>query len=336
MRRLLLLVVVACGLAPGTWLRSPPPPIDTRQELTLVGLPDVEVDLGPFELLGAWWLQSPNSHFGSYSGLVALDDGTLQAASDRGRILRFAPPGEPLARPLFGFFGRPEGNKLLVDIEALTRDPQSGRIWAAYEGSNRIARYDAGLAPAGEVSPAAMASWPANSGPEAMVRLNDGRFIVLGEGDPAWFGEGTPGLAFAGDPVEGAAAQPFRFVAPDGYSAVDMAQMPDGTVLILLRRVEWGLPPRFVGKLVFADPAGIGEGRAWAWREAASLADPLPMDNYEGLAVDPIEGGGAIVWLISDDNQMRYQRTLLLKLVWRPGADKQKAHGSPARLQRIK
>ena len=85
MRRLLLLIAVACGLAPGTWLRSPPPPIDSRQELQIVRLP-VPGAVGPVEVLGGWWLQSPNSHFGSYSALVALGDGTFLAGSDRGRV----------------------------------------------------------------------------------------------------------------------------------------------------------------------------------------------------------------------------------------------------------
>ena len=164
-----------------------------------------------------------------------------------------------------------------------------------------------------------------------MARLADGRFIVLSEGDSRWLAEGGPGLVFDADPTAGAEALSFRFVPPPGFNPVDMAALPDGRVLVLLRAVEWGVPPAFVGKLVVADPAEIREGQAWPWRALADLRDPLPTDNYEGLAVEVDASGAAILWLISDDNQMRVQRTLLLKLRWDPAADKQKARGSPAR-----
>ena len=43
-----------------------------------------------------------------------------------------------------------------------------------------------------------------------------------------------------------------------------------------------------------------------------------PTENFEGLAVVPGQRGGVVLWLISDDNQSAFQRTLLLKLLWRP------------------
>ena len=95
-----------------------------------------------------------------------------------------------------------------------------------------------------------------------------------------------------------------------------MAPLPGGRVLILLRTVYWRLPPRFEGKLVIADPARIRQGKRWSGEVVADLAEPLPVDNYEGLAVEPANDGSAVVWLISDDNTARFQRTLLLKLEW--------------------
>ena len=94
MRKVVLLLVVILGLAPGTWLWSPRPPADTRQILSLRALPMPNVDLGPLEPTGAWVLDSPNGSFGSYSALAALGDGTLPAASDKGAMMRFSPPGE--------------------------------------------------------------------------------------------------------------------------------------------------------------------------------------------------------------------------------------------------
>jgi len=327
MRRLLVLLVVALGLAPGTWWRSPRTPDDTRQLLTVRAITAPRVELGPLEAAGAWQLYSPNSSFNSYSALVAFDDGTLLAASDRGGFLRFSPPGEPPAPVRIGMFANSKSRaKRDADIEAMTRDPATGRLWAAFEKSNKIAGFDQALSALGAIRPRAMRNWPENQGPEAMVRLVDGRFIVLAEGSPRWFDDGMPGVLFAADPVAGGAPIPFRFVPPAGYRPVDLAQMPDGKVLILLRKVDWGLPPHFRGKLMLADPAAIRAGTSWRARALADLAEPLPSDNYEGLAALSDGHGGAIVWLISDDNGMAYQRTLLLRLRW---PAREKARGSP-------
>jgi hypothetical protein len=320
MKRLLLLLIVAVGLAPGTWWRSPPPARDFRPILKVESLDVPPTELGEdVALAGAWHLSSSNFHFHGYSALLAMDDGSLLAVSDRWRRMRLAPPGAPRRPVTFGYFSPLESeDERGWDIEGVTRDPASGRLWGSYERSNYIERYDSELRPAGRVGPAEMRDWPSNRGAESIVRLADGRFIVLAEGSPRWFDDALPALLFPGDPVEGAKPAPFRFVPPDGYAPVDMAELPDGRVLILLRAIRWGLPPRFEGKLVVADPADIRRGKRWRWREIAHLAPPLPMDNYEGLAIGPDEGGRLVLWVISDDNRSMFQRTLLLKLLWRP------------------
>ncbi len=183
-------------------------------------------------------------------------------------MLRFAPPGAPARPPQLGFFaGRREQDKALVDLESLSRDPASGRVWAGYEGRNEIARFDAALRGAASVRPEAMRNWGVNTGPEAMVRLRDGRFIVIAEASPRWLAVSMPALLFPGDPVDGVAPATFRFVPPEDFRPVDMAQLPDGRVLILLRKVDWGVPPGFSGRLVVADPAQIEHGAWWRGRQ---------------------------------------------------------------------
>lgn len=326
MRRVILLLIVAIGLAPGTWWRSTPPAVDDRQELRIVPLEIGPQAVGEMQLAGAWELRSPNNHFHGYSALAALDGGNLLALSDRGRMLRFSAPGRGGGPPRLGWFSvTTKGDeKRLADIEAITRDPATGRLWAAYEGSNLIERRD----PDGgvrRVQPEAMRDWSDNSGPEAMVRLADGRFIVLSEGSARWNEDGSPGLLFAADPVEGAEPLRFRFVPPSGSRAVDMAQLPDGRVLILTRSIEWGLPPGFSSKLVLADPADIVAGGEWRGAVVAEIAEPLPTENYEGLATERGADGETMVWLISDDNASLFQRTLLLELRWPPN---EKARGT--------
>jgi hypothetical protein len=327
--RLFLLLFVALGLAPGTWVRGGPRVPDERQ-LLYVGKLDVPRDaIGPgigeaIEVAGAWHLRSPNFHFFGFSALLVMGDGTLLALSDHRRQMRFTAPNAARPSAKFDFFTHDPTRHRWVDLEAVTRDPVSGFIWGAYEDTNHIERYHAGLS-TGRARPRAMRDWPGNRGAEAMTRLADGRFVVLSEGSPGWFAADLPGVVFAGDPIEGAEARSFRFSPPRDFVPVDMATLPDGRVLILLRAVRWGLPPSFEGMLVVADPGEIRPGERWAWRKVAQLTEPLPMDNYEALAVERGEDGKLVLWLMSDDNDATFQRTLLIKLLWRPN---EKARGS--------
>ena len=277
MGRLFLLLLVTLGLAPGTWVRSShPAAIDERP---LLSLDRIEVPQGALggaiEVAGAWHLRSSNFHFSGYSALLALGDGTLLAASDHRRELRFSPPGAARRPVRYAFFAPEEILQTRIDLEALTRDPVSGRIWAAYERTNHIERYEADF-PIRLAWPRAMRGWPNNGGPEAMARLADGRFVVLSEGSPHWFAADLPGLVYADDPVGGAEPRAFRFRPPEDFVPVDMTQLPDGRVLILLRALRWGLPPTFESKLVVAgsgcDPArrAMGLARDRASRRAAA------------------------------------------------------------------
>ena len=150
----------------------------------------------------------------------------------------------------------------------------------------------------------------------AMLRLRDGRFVALCECNPGWFQGGRhPALLIGGDPTQDIAASSFTFVGIDGYRPTDMAQLPDGRVLIIVRRLVWPVPARFAIKILIADPAEIEPGEAWQARELADLADPWPVDNYEGLAIEQQADGKLIAWIISDENGAVTQRVLLLKVV---------------------
>lgn len=322
--RLTALALIALALAPGTWLRSAIPPDDLRPILHFNAVPFPASRSSAVTLEGVWHLTSSNMHFGSYSGLAALPDGTLLTVSDKGRWLRFTPPGRNGPAPRFGVIGPAVvSDKRQVDAEAITASIGGERLWIAYEGANSIARYGPDLTGSTRVEPDGMARWGGNSGPEAMTRLADGRFIVIGEGSPDWLGEGYPALLFRGDPADGAKATAFGFVPPGAYRATDMATLPDGRVLILLRAIEGVFPPRFSAVLVVADPGAITSGGMWRGDEIAHFELDLPTDNFEGLAVEPAADGALTLWLISDDNGAALQRTLLFQLRWIP--DKQKA-----------
>lgn len=315
-RRFVLPILLMLAVAPGLWWRSAPAPDATEPGLDIEPVEATEPGEWPdhLELLGVWQLSSSNSRFHGYSALIATDEEQLLAFSDFGYSLRFSVPGETRVTSVFGeVSSRPEA-KWQSDVEAATRDPETGRYWISFESSNAIARFAADGSSEDSVRPQTMADWPGNSGPEAMARLANGRFIVLSEASgPLGNGPGV-GLIFDADPVDGAPARQFALEFPEGYAATDMATLPDGRVLILLRALDLPLPPLFKGKLVIANPDAIEEGRAWAWSPLADLTDPLPRDNYEGLAIVPEGPDSVLIWLISDDNASAFQRTLLVKL----------------------
>ena len=316
-----------------TWPRSPASAPDYQARLILSAIPRPQdcCTAGPLSLAGAWQLTSSNSAFGGYSALVPVNSGELLAFSDRGYFLRFAKPGTASAMPEFGSaLPASDRTKTSRDVEAATFDSATGRVWLALERRNAVARFRPGNTGAALRRIPAWRDSPGNFGPETLVRLHDGRFIALCECRSSWLGESRyPGFLYASDPVGGGAGAGFTFAGPDGYRPTDAAELPDGRVLILMRRLVWPVPARFAIKVVMADPAEIAPGKVWRAREIADIAAPWPVDNYEGVAIEREAGGRLVAWVISDDNGAVSQRTLLLKVVIDEARlpEKQKAPG---------
>lgn len=325
MRRVLLVLLLILGLAPGTWFHQPADLWNPTASLRFaeVPLPPKAVlaqHLGAFELERAWSLTSDYSAFGGYSALLPRPGGRLMAIADNARRFEFSPPGVPYApsisaEVLPGF----ERIRINRDTEAATQDPATGTVWVAREDSNAISRIDPAFRGFANIRPLAMRDWPYNVGPEAMVRLHDGRFIVLREGFERFFESRLhDAVLFPRDPLLGDKTAQFKFAGSPNFSVTDMAQLPDGRVLILMRRLLWPFPLHFAGRIMIADPKEIRPGKVWQSTEVAKLTSTLPVDNFEGMAIEPRADGRVTVWLISDDNHAATQRTLLWKMVVDP------------------
>ena len=319
MLRRVMIALLIVGLAPGLWWKMPrPAPVfEQRLDISPVRFDPALAQLGRFRLTGVWQLTSPHEWFGGYSALLAIRPGRLLAFSDRGHTIDFPIPGSPASGP--AVIGSATGDsktlKASRDIESATYDPQRDEIFLAMEFRNAITRTTPALQSWQMAFPHAMRGWAGNQGPEAMVRLADGRFIVLGERNGGWDDpDSHPAVLLSGDPTRGAAEQVFTFVGTDGARPTDMAQLPDGRVLVLQRKLLWPFPPRFSGSIALADPAELRPGGRWSATRLAPLEAPLPVDNFEGLAITPAGGGKVHVWLISDDNMAVTQRTLLWRL----------------------
>lgn len=332
MLRLLLLAVIVIGLAPGTFVRTTTGVRSDVAVVTITSLAPQDGITGPLTLTGTWELTSPHGWFGGFSALTAAGGTSLIAGSDRGWLLDLDLAGhEPRAVPgSFRFVGRrARGRAEVVDLESLARDPASGTLWAAFENFNLVER----LAPDGTQTarrPPEMRGWSGNSGPETMERFADGRFLILAEGSERSGLDDRPALLFPGDPLEPNAPLAFRFVSGPEYDPVDATQLPDGRVLVLLRRVKYTVPAQFDTVIAVADPALIRPGEPWDARVFQRLSGPLYGENFEGIAFvpDPADPARGSVWLIADDNFSMFQRNLLLRFAW-DGKAAQRAASSP-------
>lgn len=271
--------------------------------------------VGALTYLGGLALTSRDPAFGGFSAMrVAGDRFTL--LSDGGNIVDFhmGPDLQPRDLRFADLPGPGTGAiKRHRDSESLTWDPRTGRAWVGFENRNAIWRYDATLAHAErKARPAAMADWSIAGGAEAMVRLRNGAFIVFSEtARPKGKRDARVVLRFAGDPTEAPRA-PLRFayVPPAGYDPTDVAELPDGRLLVLNRRLS--LSGLFTARLSVIDIRGMRPGGVVRGAEIASFERPLLHDNFEALAVTR-EGTDTIVWIASDDNGQFWEQSLLLK-----------------------
>ena len=304
-------MIVAAAMLALSWWRSPvshrP---STAFTVSAVAIPVLEA-ASPVTVTDIWDIDGSGAGFGGFSALIAMPGGELRSFSDRGWRFTFAmaeqgPQDFATAQviPVDGYSSR------LFDIESATPSPDGEAYWLSYEATHAVHRFGADDSPQEVRDLSGDMDWPDNSGIEAMVRLADGCFLVFPEVGPL-------GHVFAGDPTEGAAIRPFRVDWPEeGYSPTDAAQLPDGRVLVLLRRFSMTPLPTFESLIV------IGEvpqpGQVWEPEIFAQLDRLLPPENYEGLAVRPLADGSSELWLISDDNFSAFQRTLLARMVHAP------------------
>jgi len=320
--RLAATCLLALAIAPGTWLRSEPePPGDHRLQVIALEV-ETPADWPPgLVVKGLWQIDNGDSQFGGFSTLALEPDGGFRAYSDFGRMANIPRPPATVAGFELGWLPADPNMSSVLDIESAWLDTDSGTVWLAYEHHNAIRRLRAN----GEsvaVRPPAMRQWGKNSGPESMLRLPNGHFLVLAERDGI-------GLLFEGDPVEKPRIRQFKVSRFDNFRPTDMALLPDGRVLVLLRELRAQLPP-FATMLALGDPSEITEGEEWQLTQLLQFDRAELRENYEGLAVEPDGGDALNIWLISDDNRSALQRNLLLGLRWQIGRETETAReGKP-------
>jgi hypothetical protein len=274
--------------------------------------------LGALTYLGGVRLVGTDSVFGGFSAMQVQGD-RFTLLSDRGFFVQFNMGGDWQPRairyadlptgPGTGFFREDR------DSESLALDPETGKFWVGFEARNAIWRYDAGFAK-GEAStrPPLMEDWSENGGAESMVRLRDGRFVVISETTRPDGGKRRSErvvLIFDHDPTDHKGpVETLSYVPPAGYDPSDAAELPDGRLVVVNRKIA--LRDLFTAKLTVVDISGAKPGTVLRGKEIADFKSPVQHDNFEGVSITR-EGDATILWLVSDDNNAWWQQTLLLK-----------------------
>jgi hypothetical protein len=281
---------------------------------------------GKLEFRGGLQLASADPDFGSLSGLdVAPDGRTLYAIADNGfwftatlveddgRLTGLA--GGRLA-PILDRNGQVVSTKRLGDAEGLRLTEANGRLAAlvSFEQVNNVREYlgpDFGRAASRPLKlPAMVAGMKKNKGLESVAvatpaaGLGDAIVLVAERSlDPG----GNNRAWIVGGPHEGA----FSIVRSKGYDVTDAAFMPGGDLLILERKVDF--PSGLYARIRRLPGRSIRPGATVDGDTLLEADLRYQIDNMEGLAVRGGPGGETLIDIVSDDNQNRLQRTLLLQ-----------------------
>lgn len=273
--------------------------------------------VGALRFVAGWELRSRDPRFGGISA-IALARGGFVAISDSGTAMWFdgraGKPGKLRLLPLPAGPGT-SARKADRDSEALATGPD-GRMWIAYEGHNGIWRYAPDLRRAqAHRAPPEMRRWTPNSGAEAMVRLDDGRFLIFSEGAGS-VARSSDVLLFDRDPTHPAArAVRMSYRLPRGFSVTDAALLGQGRVVTLHRSLS--IAGGLVASVGVIDLAAFVPRAVLSPRIIATLRPPLTVDNMEAMAVER-RGARTYLWIASDDNFSTLQRTLLMQFELTP------------------
>ena len=276
--------------------------------------------VGKLVFMSGFELVSKHPRFGGLSGLdVSADGRRLRAVSDRGRWIaadlvhdragRLVGAGSWRDAPMLTPAGKPVRG-LQRDAEGLERIAGNAFV-VSFEGHHRIWRYPAAFdAPPNPVAtPRALDDAPGNGGLEAITALPDGTLLGVTER------HANPDGSLKAWLMRDGAFREIAYVPDGGLHPTDLAAMPGGEVLLLERRFTLSARRARIVRL----PKGrLREARGRAGvrirgQAVADWTDPLPVDNFEGLALRRDRAGRTLLYLVSDNNFLPFQRTLLLQ-----------------------
>lgn len=274
---------------------------------------------------GGFALKSKSQWFGGFSSLhVSADGARFYALSDTGRWVsgwlhydedgNLAGVGGDRIGVLLTPAGKPVKNNE-YDSEAMTL-LSDGRIAVGFEGEPRIWIYPAAeipfnWPPTARSIPDGLRFAAPNTGLEAMTQLPSGRLLLLHEDmrGPAPYTYAHHGWL---ETANGWADIAYDRVGL--FRPVDMAVVPPGGNyagdVLVLERAYYVVD--FSTRVMRVPARQIQPGALLRPQAVATIMSPMTTENFEGIAVRRGARGELLVYIISDDNYMPSQRTLLM------------------------
>lgn len=266
-----------------------------------------EKNLTGMTLAGSWHLKSDNSEFGGLSGLAVLKSGSLLSVTDDGKFIWIGidpETGAPDGIGSIAYLRDEEGdifpNKRAADAEDLAY--RDGLAFVSFEQEHRISAYD--LESCGVAARAAVVAKLNKVVGGNVLENNRGGEALTFDGDTLKVGfeaRNRDGSPVGTVRLDGSLANVRRTGQPSLYLLTSM-DAADGVTASVFRAYD---PVRGSRAIVTVE----GENNLSA---KADLKSPLPVDNFEGIAIGTSPDGATRIWLISDDNFSNNQRTLLL------------------------
>jgi len=217
--------------------------------------------------------------------------GIAEAECDRLRNIR----GEPL----------PE-SKWWGDSESLTR--WNGSAIVGFEGRTRILSYrpdGKGFGGAATRFPTSeeIDDLPQGRGLEALATLSDGRILAFAEGRED---EGArPAFLYDGQSWSRLSLSGIGDFRPTGADT-----LPNGDVILLER--SFSFFTGFEAQIRLISGADVFPGAHLEGEVLATLREPYVRENFEGISARPGPDGKTFIYLVSDDNFLPFQDTLLV------------------------
>ena len=322
-------VLAAClSVAPAAAApRAPsftPIPLDAKP-ITEFRIGSSDIRFGALEFRGGLVLTSTAPDFGSLSGIDFSPDGaTLYAVADTGFWFA-ARPVEANGRlvgldasqvgPILGKNGRPVAGKRDGDAEGLRIVEKDGKEVAivSFEqiselrqfvaapdfasGRSRVLKLPSMKGVRRNQGLEAVAVAPIGTGLSGAIVLIAERSLDKNGNHRAWI-------------VGGKRAGAFSLRRSADFDVTDAVFLPDGDLLVLERRftLTGGIGMR-LRRIAAADIAPEATVDGPALIEADMR---YQIDNMEGLAVRPGQGGETLIAIVSDNNHNILQRTILL------------------------
>ncbi|ODA66068.1 hypothetical protein A7A08_03083 [Methyloligella halotolerans] len=337
-RRWLILSLLAAGFltafaAAGVAIASKPwTPLSGPKKIEITAIPvDFDRDhpdrknFGKLVFRRGLNLYANSNHFGGYSALAIDPSGRqLIAISDAGTWLRadldydgrfLKGLSNAAIGPLLGKDSKPLSSFSRRDAEALAlEEPGTGRgnAYIAFEVNHRIDRYPFdgnGFGPPNGSVPLPDRTLDGNAGIEALTVLRAGPAAggILAFSQERHDSEGAIVGWIIGGPTPG------KLTLEDigGFTITDMTVLPGGDLAVLERRLS--LSQGMEMRIRRVPAREIEPGAGLRGEVLLEVQNAFNIDNMEAIGAHRDTDGQTVLTVMSDDNFLKLQRTLILQ-----------------------